>query len=103
MNFKEIDIEKLKVSGNRLLIRTKSPEKNDGWEKRDSGIVVAAQTEVGKKEPDNITEVAGIGELNNMDIQKGVFIIHQPFTGFKFSNGLYDYTILSEQDVLAVL
>lgn len=111
MKFNEIDIDKLKVSGNRILVRKKRPEKTDGWKKHgNTDIVVAVNTEVGEKEPDNIAEVVSYpidfivytkdGEYK---VSKGDFVIHQPFTGFGFKNGDYDYTILSENDVLAVL
>ena len=119
MKFSEIDIDKLKVSGDRLLIRKEIPEETDGFKKTDSGILVASNADVGEKEPDNIGEVVKVGpDVMNQDLQvlnpdSGVlwkegcehpfFIIHQPFTGFPFKNGKYDYTILSEQDVLAVL
>ncbi|MCK5606955.1 hypothetical protein KAR91_33945 [Candidatus Pacearchaeota archaeon] len=105
MKYKDINLEEIKMSGSRILIRTEKQKKGDGFEKTDSGILVAKSSETGEKDPGNIAEVFKVGPdvMDQINIIAGVNIIHQPYTGFKFSNGNYDYTVLSEQDVLAIL
>lgn len=123
MKFNEIDIEKLKVSGDRVLIRKERPEQKNGYSKTEAGVLYAENTEIGEKEPDNIGEVVDVGpdvmnryliendnlpedykeKLDNMGPPTTLLVIHQPFAGFSFVNGKYDYSILSEQEILAVL
>ena len=118
MKYSEINPEKLKMSGSRILVRKEKPVKDDGFEKTDSGILLAKGTETGDKDPGNIVEVVACGpDVVNKTLQifvpnsgvdvveggPGLFLIHQPFAGFNFSHGDYDYWILSEQDVLAVV
>jgi co-chaperonin GroES (HSP10) len=113
LKYTEINPEKLKLNGDRILIRTRKPEQADGFEERASGILVAKGSEIEEKDPGNIAEVVKVGEgvtnpnlshFNNMDVlSKETHVIHTLYAGFKFSHGDYDYTIISENEVLAVV
>lgn len=120
MKYTEIDPETLKMPMNRILVRKDKPKAGTPWKEHgESKILVANGTETGEKDPGNIVEVVSCGpEVVNKHLQvlvedsdvawkegcdHSIFLIHQPFSGFDFSHGDYDYKILSEQDVLGVI
>ena len=104
MKYSEIDPEKLKIAGNRILVRKKKPIQDDGFEESASGIVVPKTMEGEEKGPDNIAEVVGVGSnIEDCNISQGAFVIMQPYAGIGFPHGDYDYSIISESDVFAVV
>ena len=100
MTFKEIDPEKMEIKGERILIRRKRPETGEAFEKRESGLLIARTED--NKEPENIAEIVSVSD-KVLGYDPGKWVIHEPFMGFKFSHGDYDYTVLPAINVLAVV